>query len=169
MKRIIFTLLILPTVLTSEAQESFDVDGVTYVTTSSTTVSATGGASTLTSLVMPETVTYGGKTYTVTDIGDNAFSDCPLTEVTLPSTLLTFGREPFNGSNGLIITLHAVQAPVSIGWGRIASESEKCTLRVPAIAFEEYYDKWFYNRWGTNNFFGAIDYIDYEPETVYVH
>ncbi|MBR5749772.1 MAG: hypothetical protein IKY01_13500 [Prevotella sp.] len=169
MKRIIFTLLILPTVLTSEAQESFDVDGVTYVTTSSTTVSATGGASTLTSLVMPETVTYGGKTYTVTDIGDNAFSDCPLTEVTLPSTLLTFGREPFNGSNGLIITLHAVQAPVSTGWGRIASESEKCTLRVPAIAFEEYYDKWFYNRWGTNNFFGAIDYIDYEPETVYVH
>ena len=52
MKRYIFILLILPTVLTSAAQESFDVDGVTYVTTSSTTVSATGGASTLTSLVI---------------------------------------------------------------------------------------------------------------------
>ena len=128
MRRIIFLLLFLPTVLTSEAQESFDVDGVTYVTTSSTTVSAIGGASTLTSLVIPETVTYGGKSFTVTDIGENAFNDCPLTEVTLPSTLLTFGREPFNGSNGLIITSHAVQAPVSTVWGRIAAESEKCTL-----------------------------------------
>lgn len=170
MRRIIFTLLILPTVLASAAQESFDVDGVTYATTSSTTVSATGGATTLTSLVIPETVTNGGKTYKVTDIGDNAFKDCPLTEVTLPSTLLSFGRQPFNGSNGLIITLHAVQAPMSTSGGRIATESEKCTLRVPAIAFDEYYNKWFYKKWawGSNDF-GAIEYIDYEPKTVFVH
>ena len=144
MRRIIFTLLILPAVLASAAQESFDVDGVTYVTTSSTTVSATGGVSTLTSLVIPETVTNGGKTYTVTDIGRGAFKDCPLTEVTLPSTLLTFGTQPFNGSNGLVITLHAVQAPMSTGGGWIATESEKCTLRVPAIAFDEYYYKWYF-------------------------
>lgn len=169
MRRIIFTLLILPTVLASAAQESFDVDGVTYATTSSTTVSATGGATTLTSLVIPETVTNGGKTYKVTDIGDNAFKDCPLTEVTLPSTLLTFGNQPFDGSNGLIITMHAAQAPASSYWGGIVTESEKCTLRVPVIAFDEYYYKWFYNQWGTKNYFGAIEYIDYEPKTVFVH
>ena len=167
MRRIIFTLLILPTVLTSAAQKSFDVNGVTYVTTNSSTVSATGGVPTLTSLVIPETVTFEGKSYTVTEIGDNAFIDCPLTEVTLPSTLLTFRKEPFNGSNGLIITLHAVQVPVSTGGGRIATESEKCTLRVPAIAFDEYYNKWYY-QWGWNRF-GAIEYIDYEPKTVFVH
>ena len=167
MRRIIFTLLILPTVLTSAAQKSFDVNGVTYVTTNSSTVSATGGVPTLTSLVIPETVTFEGKSYTVTEIGDNAFIDCPLTEVTLPSTLLTFRKEPFNGSNGLIITLHAVQAPVSTSGGRIATESEKCTLRVPAIAFDEYYNKWYY-QWGWNRF-GAIEYIDYEPKTVFVH
>lgn len=167
MRRIIFTLLILPTVLTSAAQKSFGVDGVTYVTTSSSTVSVTGGVPTLTSLVIPETVTFEGKSYTVTEIGDNAFIDCPLTEVTLPSTLLTFRKEPFNGSNGLIITLHAVQVPVSTGGGRIATESEKCTLRVPAIAFDEYYNKWYY-QWGWNRF-GAIEYIDYEPKTVFVH
>lgn len=167
MKRIIFTLLFLPTVWTCVAQESFDVDGVTYVTTSATTVSARGGASTLTSLVIPETVTHAGQTYTVTDISDDAFKDCPLKEVTLPSTLLTFGREPFNGSNGLVITSHAVQAPTSTSWKRIASDSEKCTLKVPAIAFDEYYNKWFYS-WGTS-FFKAIEYIDYEPKTVFVH
>ena len=162
-------LLILPAVLASAAQESFDVDGVTYVTTSSTTVSATGGVSTLTSLVIPETVTNGGKTYTVTDIGRGAFKDCPLTEVTLPSTLLTFGTQPFNGSNGLVITLHAVQAPMSTGGGWIATESEKCTLRVPAIAFDEYYYKWYYYQWSPNNYFGGIEYIDYEPKTIFIH
>ena len=169
MRRFIFILLILPTVLTSAAQESFDVDGVTYLTTSSTTVSATGGASTLTSLVIPETVTNGGKTYTVTDIGSGAFKDCPLTEVTLPSTLLTFGSQPFNGSNGLVITLHAVQVPVATGGGKIATESEKCILRVPVIAFDEYYYKWYYYQWSPNNYFGGIEYIDYEPKTIFIH
>ena len=168
MRRIIFTLLILPTVLTSAAQKSFDVDGVTYVTTSSTTVSATGGASTLTSLVIPETVTYQGKPYMVTSIEASAFKDSPLTEVTLPSTLLTFGSYPFNGSNGLVITSHAVQAPKAIG-GEITTSRDKCTLRVPAIAFDEYYNKWFYNKWDAINYFGAIEYIDYEPKTVFVH
>lgn len=170
MKRIIFTLLFLPTVWTSVAQESFDVDGVTYVTTSATTVSARGGASTLTSLVIPETVTHAGQTYTVTDIGSDAFVDCPLKEVTLPSTLLTFGEEPFNGSNGLVITSHAVQAPTSTSWKRIASDSKKCTIRVPAIAFDDYYNKWFFDQWaGESGYFQAIEFIDYEPKTVFVH
>ena len=169
MRRFIFILLILPAVLASAAQVSFDVDGVTYVTTSSTTVSATGGASVLTSLVIPETVTYQSKSYTVTDIGSGAFKDCPLTEVTLPSTLLTFGSYPFDGSNGLVITSHAVQAPKAIG-GEIATSRDKCTLRVPAIAFNDYYNDygWNGNQWGTN-YFGALEYIDYEPKTIFIH
>ena len=170
MRRFVFILLILPTVLISAAQESFDVDGVTYLTTSSTTVSATGGATTLTSLVIPETVTNGGKTYTVTDIGSGAFKDCPLTEVTLPSTLLTFGNQPFDGSNGLVITSYAVQAPQATDWGAIVSNRDKCTLRVPAMAYNDYYYKggWNGNQWGTN-YFGAVEYIDYEPKTIFIH
>lgn len=169
MRRIIFTLLILPTVLTSAAQESFDVDGVTYTTISSTTVSATGGASALTSLVIPETVTYQGKSYTVTDIGEGAFMDCPLKEVTLPSTLLTFGNEPFNGSNGLVITSYAVQAPTCTVYSHIVTDGEKCTLRVPAIAFDDYYFKEDWNKQYDSNYFGTVEFIDYEPKTVFVH
>lgn len=169
MRRIIFTLLILPAVLASAAQESFDVDGVTYVTTSSTTVSATGGVSTLTSLVIPETVTNGGKTYTVTDIGSGAFKDCPLTEVTLPSTLLTFGTQPFNGSNGLVITSYAVQAPTCTVYSHIVTDGEKCTLRIPAIAFDDYYYNENWNKQYDSNYFGTIEFIDYEPKTVFVH
>lgn len=169
MRRIIFTLLILPTVLTSAAQTSFDVDGVTYTTISSTTVSATGGASALTSLVIPETVTYQGKSYTVTDIGEGAFKDCPLKEVTLPSTLLTFGNEPFNGSNGLVITSYAVQAPTCTVYSHIVTDGEKCTLRVPAIAFDDYYFKEDWNKQYDSNYFGTVEFIDYEPKTVFVH
>lgn len=169
MRRIIFTLLILPTVLTSAAQESFDVDGVNYTTISSTTVSATGGASALTSLVIPETVTYQGKSYTVTDIGEGAFMDCPLKEVTLPSTLLTFGNEPFNGSNGLVITSYAVQAPTCTVYSHIVTDGEKCTLRVPAIAFDDYYFKEDWNKQYDSNYFGTVEFIDYEPKTVFVH
>lgn len=170
MRRTIFILLLLPTVLTSVAQTSFDVDGVTYTTISSTTVSATGGASAFTSLVIPETVSFGGKSYTVTDIGSGAFIDCPLTEVTLPSTLLTFGNEPFNGSNGLVITSYAVQAPQATDWGVIATYRDKCTLRVPAMAYNDYYykDEWNGHREGTN-YFGTIEFMDYEPKTVFVH
>ena len=169
MRRIIFTLLILPMVLTSAAQTSFDVDGVTYTTISSTTVSATGGASALTSLVIPETVTYQGKSYTVTDIGEGAFMDCPLKEVTLPSTLLTFGNEPFNGSNGLVITSYAVQAPTCTVYSHIVTDGEKCTLRVPAIAFDDYYFKEDWNKQYDSNYFGTVEFIDYEPKTVFVH
>ena len=169
MRRIIFTLLILPMVLTSAAQTSFDVDGVTYTTISSTTVSATGGASALTSLVIPETVTYQGKSYTVTDIGEGAFKDCPLKEVTLPSTLLSFGDEPFNGSNGLVITSYAVQAPTCTVYSHIVTDGEKCTLRVPAIAFDDYYFKEDWNKQYDSNYFGTVEFIDYEPKTVFVH
>lgn len=169
MRRIIFTLLILPAVLTSAAQTSFDVDGVTYTTISSTTVSATGGASTLETLVIPETVTYQGKSYTVTDIGEGAFMDCPLKEVTLPSTLLTFGNEPFNGSNGLVITSYAVQAPTCTVYSHIVTDGEKCTLRVPAIAFDDYYFKEDWNKQYDSNYFGTVEFIDYEPKTVFVH
>ena len=169
MRRTIFILLLLPTVLTSAAQESFDVDGVNYTTISSTTVSATGGASALTSLVIPETVTYQGKSYTVTDIGEGAFMDCPLKEVTLPSTLLTFGNEPFNGSNGLVITSYAVQAPTCTVYSHIVTDGEKCTLRVPAIAFDDYYFKEDWNKQYDSNYFGTVEFIDYEPKTVFVH
>ena len=169
MRRTIFILLLLPTVLTSAAQKSFDVDGVNYTTISSTTVSATGGASALTSLVIPETVTYQGKSYTVTDIGEGAFMDCPLKEVTLPSTLLTFGNEPFNGSNGLVITSYAVQAPTCTVYSHIVTDGEKCTLRVPAIAFDDYYFKEDWNKQYDSNYFGTVEFIDYEPKTVFVH
>mgnify|MGYP002624803382 CR=1 FL=1 len=54
------------------------------------------------SLVIPESVTYNQKTYSVKYIGYSAFEGCAgLTSVTLPNTLLTINRYAFKDCTGL--------------------------------------------------------------------
>ena len=52
--------------------------------------------------VIPSTVTYRGRTYTVTAIDDNAFAWSKYMEyVEIPNTVETIGFQSFNGCNGL--------------------------------------------------------------------
>ena len=54
------------------------------------------------SMVIPETITVGGKTYTVTAIGENAFGGrSQLSSVTMPATITTIGNWAFNGCENL--------------------------------------------------------------------
>ena len=51
-------------------------------------------------IVIPQTLTYQGENYTVTAIGDNAFSSCDsLTSISFPSTIKTIGKNAFWGCN----------------------------------------------------------------------
>ena len=53
-------------------------------------------------VVIPESVTYSGKTYSVTSIGDDAFYDCSgLTSVTIPSSVTSIGNYAFQWCSGL--------------------------------------------------------------------
>ena len=49
-------------------------------------------------VIIPESVTYNGKTYSVTSIGDQAFADCSgLTSVIIPNSLTYIGPGSFSG------------------------------------------------------------------------
>ena len=53
-------------------------------------------------IVIPETITYNGKTYSVTGIDRDAFSDCSsLTSVTIPNSVTSIGSSAFYGCSGL--------------------------------------------------------------------
>ena len=63
----------------------------------------TGNNSYIGDIIIPETVTYGGVTYTVTAVGAWAFYQCydQLTSVVMPNTVITLGQEAFSGCRGL--------------------------------------------------------------------
>jgi len=49
-------------------------------------------------IIIPSTVVYEGKNYTVTRIGDGAFKNCTgLTSITLPNTITSIGNNAFRG------------------------------------------------------------------------
>ncbi|MCQ2340164.1 MAG: leucine-rich repeat domain-containing protein [Paludibacteraceae bacterium] len=62
-------------------------------------------------VVIPATVVYDNKTYTVTRIGKNAFYDCEdLTSVSLPLTITTIGESAFN----YCTELSSIELPTTI-------------------------------------------------------
>ena len=54
-------------------------------------------------IAIPETVTYGGITYTVASVGNRAFNNCngSLTSVVVPNTVTSIGELAFGGSDNL--------------------------------------------------------------------
>ena len=54
------------------------------------------------SVVIPESVSYNGKVYSVTSIGDRAFYDCDgLTSITIPNSVTSIGDDAFRFCSGL--------------------------------------------------------------------
>ena len=53
-------------------------------------------------VTIPASITYNGKTYSVTSIGNEAFEDCGgLTSVTIPNSVTSIGYGAFSGCSGL--------------------------------------------------------------------
>ena len=90
----------------NELHYDFEKDGIYYNITGSNTVEVTykdtGFHSYSGSVTIPSTVSYGGKTYQVTAIGDWAFAYCwDLTSVTIGNKVASIGDEAFENCTGL--------------------------------------------------------------------
>ena len=52
-------------------------------------------------VVIPSTVSFKGRTYTITRIDNEAFRDCPITSVSIPKTVKTIGYSAFSDCHNL--------------------------------------------------------------------
>ena len=84
----------------------FEVDGIFYRSTSDNTAKVIANEAIENyytgNVVIPETVDYDDKTYTVIGIGENAFDGCyELTSAVIPSSVTNIGQQAFQGCVGL--------------------------------------------------------------------
>ena len=103
MKQKILILLFATLVGTGLTQASVVIDGIAYVINETKNVAAVtyGGASTG-EVVIPATITYNAKPYSVVSIGVEAFKNCStLTSITIPNSVTTIGEEAFKFCSSL--------------------------------------------------------------------
>ena len=69
------------------------------------------------SVIIPNSVSFNGQTYSVTSIGRYAFRDCSgLTSVTIGNSVTTIGFDAFDGCSGLT-SVTIPNSVTSIGYG----------------------------------------------------
>ena len=101
MKRITLLLAVLLATATMMA-EYFTLGKLTFQTISDTEVELDNAKDDITSAYLSSTITYQGKTYRVTSIGERAFISCSrLTSITIPNSVTSIGERAFEGCSRL--------------------------------------------------------------------
>ena len=106
------TLFVLSILLSAQAL-AFDVGGFSYTVIGATDVEVTGRTTGNLDIVIPATASDGATTYSVTTIGDGAFSFTSTTSVIIPDSVTTIGREAF--TNNAITSVTIGNSVISIG------------------------------------------------------
>ena len=98
MKKQLITLIAMLLPILASAQDAVEIDGIYYnLVNKAKSAEVTSNPNKYTGEVtIPESVTYEGTEYSVTSIGENAFSYCSdLTSVTIPNGVTSIGGRAF--------------------------------------------------------------------------
>ena len=101
MKRTTFILTLLLSAVTMMA-EKFTLGKLSFKTLSDTVVMLVDADNSITNIYLNSPITYQGKSYSITSIGEYAFADCfSLTSITIPNSVTSIGTGAFNGCESL--------------------------------------------------------------------
>lgn len=110
MKRLFVILILFLSFQKTSTAYDFELDGLRYITINDSSVTVVHLPDTYNGwkvhykgdIIIPKTVTYSGKTYTVPEIGHEAFFECyELTSITIPNTVTLIETRAFSGCSGL--------------------------------------------------------------------
>ena len=154
MRKLFFLFLAL-VATTSLWAQTFQVGDLVYYITSSSepyTVKVSAAECSITSAVIPSTVTYNGTTYSVTNIGYRAFHECSsLTSVTIPNSVTSIGLSAFAYCTSLTsITIPNSVTTVGGGMFNGCSKLKSVVLSNNITSLPSYYDSF---EWTTYGFF----------------
>ena len=83
-------------------------------------------------ITIPATVANGGNTYSVTSIGEAAFSVCSgLTSINIPNSVTSIGSNAFSSCSGLT-SINIPSSVTSIGYGTFAGCSGLTSINIPS-------------------------------------
>lgn len=110
---------------------NIEKDGICYILDNTDNTATVTKSDNKEYLGIPSEVIYNETTYTVTSIGDNAFTDCKsLESVDIPGTVMSIGYQAFAGCSSLV-SLNINEGVKNIGESAFQGCSELTSIEIP--------------------------------------